>query len=119
MALETGESKYIRNKYSNTQSDLIEITEDKLRIILNESYSIIKRTKDWIGAAGLFLSILITLLTSNFRDTLILKSEIWNAIFWLCLVISGIYLIYVIFNKFKNRISVDEIIDQIKNQTKA
>ena len=117
MALDTGKSKYIRNKYSNTQSNLIEITEDKLRIILKENFDIIKKSKDWLGALGLFLTILLTLLTCDFRDTAILTSDAWKALFVICLAISFLYLVWVIVNLFRNRITVDNVIDQIKNQS--
>lgn len=52
MAVNKITRKEVKNKkYVNTGSDIITITEDKLKNILSEHFTLIRKSKDWIGAA--------------------------------------------------------------------
>ena len=61
-------NKFVSKVCSNTKSDLIEITEDKLENILTKFLKDYKKTIEWMTPLGLFLSFLITSFTADFKD---------------------------------------------------
>ena len=109
-------SKYIANERENIKTDLIKITRDKLENILLKHLNILKFKVSWATPFSLFISTLTTLLTTDFKDFL-LKKEIWNAIFILLMIFSGVWFIVNIILLIKNhkKASIDFLIDKISN----
>ena len=109
-------SKYIANERENIKTDLIKITRDKLENILLKHLNILKFKVSWATPFSLFISTLTTLLTTDFKDFL-LKKEIWNAIFILLMILSGVWFIVNIILLIKNhkKASIDFLIDKISN----
>lgn len=56
MAKAKEESVKIVNTISNTSVNLIQITEDKLKNILSAHIARIRKSSDYVGSIGLFLS---------------------------------------------------------------
>lgn len=115
---ETPEKRYVKNVYRNTQSDLIEITDDKLKNILIEFISNIKKVRGWMPPLTLFVSILLAILTANFnKNFLSITKDTWSSIFYMALIISGIWLIISLKNSliFRKETKIDSIIKKIKN----
>lgn len=112
--VETKNSKFVNKSISNIQSNIISITEDKLENKLNKHISKIKKSHDWIGAAGVFFTIVIALLTSQFKTVLGFGAEFWFHLFCFGAVFSFGYLCYTIFNAYKNNTNVSIIISNIK-----
>lgn len=108
--------KYIVNERENIKTDLIRITKDKLEIILLKEYNSIRNAPDWKSPASVFFTALITVLTATFKDFIIPK-EIWNALFILLMLVSGILLLINIFRvlKIHNKDSIDYLINKIAN----
>ncbi|MCQ2116817.1 MAG: hypothetical protein MJY76_01580 [Bacteroidales bacterium] len=105
----------IKKYFSNTKSNVLEITEDKLRNILSMHFDKIKRSKDWISALALFLSLLVTVITATFKN-FIFSPDTWKAIFVILLIGSFIYLIYTASNAAKNKDSIENIIKDLEEQ---
>lgn len=61
------ENGFISNVCSNTKSDVIIITEDKLRLIFGKFVNRIKKTRDWISYAGNICNNFIKSINLQFR----------------------------------------------------
>lgn len=114
MALDRN-NKAINKYFSNTKSNVIEITEDKARNILNSHFLKMEKSKDWIGAAALSITLILSLLTADFKNWL-LSADTWKAIFVILLIASILYLFYTIHNARKSKDSVDNIIHDLENK---
>lgn len=113
MAISKDYSITINNSVSEININVISITEDRLENILNAHFVRMSHSRDWIGAAALFLTILIVLVTSDFKNKW-LDAPTWRAFFLLLCIASLIYLIYCTYNFFKNKDSVSNILQDIK-----
>ena len=108
--------KYIVKKYKNITTSTIEITEDKLELILRKDVEKIRKTSDRMGSIGIFVLLLIAVLTTNnYRKFLGIGGESWQIIFRVALFISLLYMLYCIVMKCKHRIEVADIISHIKD----
>lgn len=109
-------NRFVRQVCSNTKSDLIEITEDKLENILIKFLRDYKKTIEWIAPFGLFLSFLATLLTAEFKDFLEIPKETWCAIFYILMIISLVWTIYssVCAINYRKKTSLEYLIEKIK-----
>ncbi|WP_207869487.1 hypothetical protein [Pseudomonas sp. 51_B] len=97
----------------NTSSEVITITQDKLRIALMENSDIFRSRDSWIAPLGIALTLLITLLTTDFKDFLLEKS-VWKAVFYIALFVSLGWLL----KEYKYRPaanSVDSLINKLKD----
>jgi hypothetical protein len=117
MASVTSSSRFINQICSNTKSDLIEITEDKLENILIKFLSDYRNATIWLTPLGIFLSLLITFLTADFKNFLNISKEIWCAIFYLALVISLFFTLISSFIALRNykKTKIEYLITRIKN----
>jgi hypothetical protein len=116
----TPDKRFVSDVCSNTQSDLIYITEDKLENILLKHINNLNKSNGWITPTTLFITILIVLITSDFKDTLGLEKYVWNALFIIGLIISIIWLIISIIKAGKSikRATIEFLISEIKNKQK-
>lgn len=110
-------NKYINKVCSNTQSDLIEITHDKLENILTKFLSEYRKTVEWMAPLGLFLSFLLTCLSADFKDFLSISKDIWSAITYILMTISLCCTIYTIVVAlcYRKRTSIEYLINKIRN----
>lgn len=108
--------KFIVSERVNIQTDLIKITRDKLEIILLKEFNSMKKVPDWKTPASIFITTLITVLTATFKNFLFPK-EIWNALFLLLMLISGIgFLINLVrLLKIHKKDSIGSLINKIAN----
>lgn len=105
----------VKNIHSNTEQTLISVTEDKLRLILNEYLELIESKKTWLAPFGILLTILVVLTTSEFKDFLISKYT-WQAVFIMTGVLCIIWFIKTLKNILKSA-SVDDVVRKIKNES--
>lgn len=108
--------KFIVSERENIQTDLIKITRDKLEIILLKEFNGMKKVPDWKTPASIFITTLITVLTATFKD-LLLPKEIWNALFLLLMLISGIWFLINLVRLLKThkKDSIGSLINKIAN----
>lgn len=114
MALDRN-NKTINKYFSNTKSNVIEITEDKARNILNNHFNKMEKSKDWVGALALSITLLLSLITADFTHWLF-SADTWEAIFVILFAASIFYLIYTAHNAIKSKDSVDNIIQDMENK---
>lgn len=76
--------------HSNLRQDIICTTKDKLQLSLQSFQSAIEAKQGIFTYSGIFLSLLITQITSSTKDAFGLTAEVWNAIIIVALFLSGI-----------------------------
>lgn len=111
------QEKFVSQSWTNTKSDLIEITEDKLENILIKHLHKLDKAKGWLTPLSLFVTILIVLLSTEFKQFLSIEKEVWEAIFVIgsfATLIWTFYSGYQAYNCSKNT-SIRFLIEQIKN----
>ena len=111
------DSRFIDRRRANVKSDLIEITEDKLENILLKHLQQLGRRKLWITPCSLFITLMLANLSATFENKFGIEGAVWDALFILMAVISGIWLIVSLvcmFCYWKNA-SLANLIAKIKN----
>lgn len=103
---------------SVTDTCIIQITDDKLENILYEYVGRLKKSKEWMAALSFSITILLVLLTSDFKDKWGINKDGWQMLFIIIFIVSVIYMINTIINCFKHNISVKTIIIDIKGRSK-
>ncbi|WP_210450569.1 hypothetical protein [Vibrio crassostreae] len=103
--------------HSNTQQEVIQITEDRLENILIKHSKNLNLKDSWIGPLSILLTIIIAHSTATFTDTFGIKGTVWEAIFY---VLGGISLFWFIVNLSKiyvkrKEMSIKYLICKIKN----
>lgn len=109
--------KFVSEVRTNTQSELIEITEDKLENILLKHLNKLNKIKGWVTPISLLVTILIVLLTADFKSFFGMNEEVWNAIFVVSLIVTLIWSIKAIFKaiKYSKNSTISFLINEIKN----
>ena len=112
------QDKFIDQVRTNTKSDLIEITEDKLENILLKHLNKLNKVRGWLTPFSLTVTILIVLLTANFKLFLGITKEIWNAVFILGFFVTLIWTIVSVFSAIKcsKGATIEFLISEIKNR---
>ena len=104
---------------TNTETKIIKITEDKLINILQNHDNIWKKKGKWLTYFGIFITLLITIATANFKDIFDIKSHYWHASFVIALLIFGWLLICAAWSaimlKLSGEDSVEFLIAKIQN----
>ncbi len=104
--------------HSNLRQDIICTTKDKLQLSLQSFQSAIEAKQGFFTYGGIFLSLLITQITSSTKDAFGLTAEVWNAIIIVALFLSGIATVCSLVKLLsiaKNR-DIDEICKKIMGQ---
>lgn len=111
------DSQFVNAVRSNIKSDIIVITDDKLKVILQEYLDLVKNGKDLMGPLSLVITTFLACATANFTDTFGIPIAIWDALFKLALIASGVWLLWqvTIFVKNRKKNSIDFLINEIKN----
>lgn len=111
------QDKFVNEVHTNTKSNLIEITEDKLENILLKHLNKLNKVKGWLTPLSLFVTILIVLLTATFNSFAGLTKDVWNAIFVISLVITLVWAIVASIEAIKcsKSSTIGFLIKEIKN----
>ena len=99
----------------NIGQNIIKITEDKIRLCLNNYINIIDGKKDWLFPFGFFITLIITLTTAEFKDIFSIPSSIWRSIYLMLAAIAGVATLYLYFLKQSYKtVTVEEIVIALK-----
>lgn len=98
--------------YSNISRTIIMITEDRLKLNAIEYENSIAAKKKIVTSFSFFISILLTLATSDFHDFLGIDASVISALFISFLILSVICLAYNIFLYIYHRVRNDYISDK-------
>lgn len=104
----------VANVVSNTSVSIIQITEDKLINILSSHIVRLKKSREWMAAGSFAVSLLVVLLTAEFKPKWGIAAEGWRMLFYVVFAISVIFTIYSIYNSIRNKIDVNSIVKDIK-----
>lgn len=101
--------------HSNLKQDIICTTNDKLQLALRDYEEALKAKQEVATCGGVFLTLLISIVTSTPQDFLKISADIWSAVFILGLFISGAVTIRALvrFYKKKNNCSIDAVCQKI------
>lgn len=102
--------------YDNTQSNIIRINDDKLKVILYENKETITKNSNYITPLTLLISFILTFCTTDFKEFAKIPATAWQGFYLFCGIASLIWLVIEL-KKIKKAITIDELINKIKNQT--
>ena len=106
----------VEGMYENISQVFITITEDKLKIILNEYKDTQIDSKSWVAPLGIFIALATTLTTSTSNDFLLPK-EYWGSVYVGGALIAFFFLIRSCIKACqarRNQMSIEDILKQIK-----
>lgn len=107
------ETVEIKSVHSNLSQEVVKITVDKLRLILNEYLADVECRKDWIAPLGILVTLIVVVATTDFK-TAWLSADSWRAFFLLVTLVTVGWLIRASVRAFRSK-SVSDIIEKIKS----
>lgn len=100
--------------HTNTELTLIQITEDKLRLVLMEHLSKLESKRRWHVPLGVLLALVPVFLTSDFKDVWSIEKTTWKAFFMFTSLGATVWLLYTVRWAFGS-VTLDELVQRIKN----
>lgn len=102
--------------HTNVSQEVIEITSDKLKIILLEYLDSLHKSNAWQVPLSLVITIALVLTTANFKKFMGFEPDAWAALFLMSFILSIIWLIWVLFT-WKKAMTIEDILTAVKNKT--
>ncbi|MCI0612012.1 hypothetical protein L0244_03395 [bacterium] len=103
------------NMHQNVHQVIITITEDKAYRCINEHKNLLEQEKAWIAPLGIFLTLVLALITSDFRQALFLNADVWKAAFLISAAVTLIWLIRTVPAIFRKRkTTIDNLLEELK-----
>jgi hypothetical protein len=104
--------------YENLHQDVVQITTDKARRYLDDWRQKIEAQGSWVAPLSLSASLLMTLLTADFKDRFSVPKEYWFALFSVSFLAAVAWLAGSIKRRIQNSSeSSSQIVDRFKNGT--
>ena len=100
--------------HSNIKQEIIQITTDKLRIILTDHSKKSEKKIEWHAALGIFLTAIASLFTTSFNTTFGVQGDVWRSLFILGAVFSFIWLVICVIKALRSP-TIDDLIERIKH----
>jgi|SRR6476661_3332474 len=111
------EDRFVDKKRTNVKTDLIEITEDKLKVILMENLQNLTLRNSWLTPFSLLVTCLLAAFTSDFKSIGDIDPNFWKYLFIFGSLASAIWLtikLIEIYNK-SGKCSIGHLLKTIKN----
>lgn len=90
------------------------VTADKVKLVLKEHIDQVNAKAQWQTPLGIFSSLLLTFVVSDFR-TVVFPKEVWQATFLLSTALSAYWLLKSLWNAVRQKASsVDTIVEKLK-----
>jgi len=104
--------------YQNLDQDIVIITTTRLKLFLLQHKSLLASNTSWIAPAGILLSLLVALISTDFKRAFGLSPDTWKALFLFFSAFALIWLIINLVRVFLNsrKGGVDALIDMIKTK---
>jgi len=103
----------------NVEQVFIVTTEDKVRICLNRHLDRVERRRDWIAPLGVLITLVVTLVTTTFRD-LWLSKDAWQALFIFAAFGAAVWLMRALVALYTEaKTSMDSVILEMKTSAVA
>ena len=100
--------------HTNTELTLIQITEDKLRLVLIEHLAAVESKKRWHVPLGVFLALVPVILTSDFKDVGSIDKATWRGFFMFLSLASFGWLVLASGGALKS-VTLDGLVQKVKN----
>lgn len=104
----------VKSVHGDLSQEVITITVDKLSLILFQHASSIEDKKSWIAPFGVLLTIILTLITTTFKDY-ILSQSTWYAIFIISLILVILWFLRSLYRSIWSP-SIEDLVEKIKQQ---
>lgn len=104
-----------KSVHSNLDQEIIQITEDRLRLVLKDHLELVEEKKAWHAPLGVLIAIVAAFVTADFREAYF-KAETWQAVFLITGILSLIWLIKTIYRSATSP-SIDDIVSKIKTRS--
>jgi hypothetical protein len=111
----------VAQEFSNTDQNVIKITEDRLKLNLIQYEEAQRKRISWVTPVSLSASLLLALVTTaNYKDFFGVKADVWNAIIILCFISCAFWSFVSIYRsisvglKHKSLSPTEEFIDVCK-----
>lgn len=104
----------VKETHNNVQQEVINITEDKLRLHINAHKNSFEDRKAWISPLSLLVTLIIVLTTSTFDEKSFgLDAAEWKAVFVISALLTLLWLINTIVKFIKSN-TIDDLVNEIK-----
>jgi hypothetical protein len=100
--------------YANVTAPVIVTNEDKVRLVLNELRKTLTEAKAWIGPLGIFLTLVATLITADFRELFGVKPDVWKGVYYCITLLIVVWLLRT-WRASKEEMTDDEFVRKLKN----
>lgn len=119
----TSKGKFTKSKvlfkeeFENLEHTLIKISEEKLRLELNDYEKSVREKYSWLAPFGVFLTLVTAIITTDFKDAISLSKHTWEAIYYLGAFSCFAYSLVSLLKSNKKDITIEALINRIKNKT--
>jgi len=97
----------------NLGQEMMVLTEDRLRLELNELSDSAKHRQSWHAPAGVLMTEVAAFVTSSFHDTIGISGQQWQA-FFRALIIATVIWLLVALVRGRRSSSADSLIERLK-----
>lgn len=104
----------VKAVHSNLHQEVIQITEDKLRLVLSDHLAVIEQKKSWIAPLGIFLTLILVFVTAEFKKFYFSPST-WEAFFLMATLLTLLWLCKSAYIAL-NAKTIDDVVSCIKNE---
>ncbi|EFM0289378.1 TPA: hypothetical protein ACIYWE_004284 [Escherichia coli] len=99
---------------TNLQVGVIVVSEDKLVRILEKDRERTRKNMAWTAPASFFITLLVAILTTDFKTRWGMPAEAWQALFYFGTFLSAMFAVFYFFRV--KRKDMSELIEEIKGK---
>jgi hypothetical protein len=103
----------VTDVHKNTSQEIVEITVDKLMLVLHQHKQDVDRRNEWQTPLGLVIAILATFITAQFKAALGFSADTWAAVYVILLILSLSWLCRSLYRLWKSP-KIEDIVQRIK-----
>ena len=99
--------------HANVRQEYLILTEDKVRLCLRDHVTTLEKKAAWQAPLGVFLALLLALVTTDFKDAIGVTKDAWHAFFLMALILSLVWLARTSYTAIKAP-TLDEVVAVLK-----
>ena len=99
--------------YQNTSQEIVEITTDRLRLVLVEHRQGFERKKEWQTPLGILVTILLVFTTTDFKKAWGFEATFWQALFMMLVILCFTWFIQAVYVAYKSP-TISDVMERIK-----
>lgn len=107
------ETVEVTTVHSNLAQEVIKITVDRLKLVLQSHLQSMERKRDWIAPLGILITMVVVFPTTDFKPFGGIKADVWEAIFIMAVVLVSIWLARTALLAVRSP-SVEDVVERIK-----